>query len=58
MNCDVSWQVAAHAPAAWAAGALLLVSEVLRVHPGLWASIQQPEEVAGDQEGFKDAPDR
>jgi ribosome biogenesis protein MAK21 len=48
-------QVAAHAPSNWAAGALLLLSEVLRAQPGLWAAVQQPEDAAGQAETFTDA---
>uniref|UniRef100_A0A383VK77 CCAAT-binding factor domain-containing protein n=1 Tax=Tetradesmus obliquus TaxID=3088 RepID=A0A383VK77_TETOB len=48
-------QVACHAPSNWAAGALLLLSEVLRAQPGLWAAVQQPEDAAGQAETFTDA---
>lgn len=47
-------QVCAHAPPSWAAGALLLLSEVLRAQPALWAGVQQPEEGADDEERFVD----
>jgi hypothetical protein len=47
--------VASHAPSNWVAGALLLLSEVLRAQPGLWAAVQQPEDAAGQAEAFTDA---
>lgn len=50
-------QVSCHAPAPWAAGSLLLLSEVLKAHPGLWAALQQPEDMAAAAEVFRDAPD-
>mmetsp|Transcript_25238 Transcript_25238/g.68591 ORF Transcript_25238/g.68591 Transcript_25238/m.68591 type:complete len:769 (+) Transcript_25238:1389-3695(+) len=39
-------QVAIPAPAHFACGALLLLSEVLKVQPALWAGLMQPEETA------------
>ncbi|KAF5834970.1 CBF/Mak21 family-domain-containing protein [Dunaliella salina] len=39
-------QVAIPAPAHFACGALLLLSEVLKVQPALWAGLMQPEEPA------------
>ena len=51
-------QVCCHAPAPWAAGGLLLLSEVLKSHQGLWAALQQPEDTAAAAtEVFRDAPD-
>jgi hypothetical protein len=47
-------QVCADAPPSWAAGALLLISEVLRAQPALWSGVQQPEEGADDEERFVD----
>jgi len=47
-------QVAADAPPSWAAGALLLLSEVLRAQPALWSGVQQAEEGADDEERFVD----
>jgi ribosome biogenesis protein MAK21 len=50
----VALQVAAGAPPAWAAGALLVLSEVLKSQPSLWAAIQQPEDDGGGEEHFTD----
>lgn len=50
-------QVCAAAPPSWAAGALLVLSEVLRAQPALWAGVQQAEEGADDEERFVDATD-
>jgi ribosome biogenesis protein MAK21 len=47
-------QVCADAPPSWAAGALLLLSEVLKAQPALWSGVQQPEEGADDEERFMD----
>eukprot|EP00878_Enallax_costatus_P023419 GHUV01024910.1.p1 GENE.GHUV01024910.1~~GHUV01024910.1.p1 ORF type:complete len:221 (+),score=30.96 GHUV01024910.1:653-1315(+) len=54
--CKRLLQVACHAPSNWAAGALLLLSEVLKSQPGLWAAVQQPEDTAGQIEHFLDVP--
>lgn len=43
-------QVATQAGPAWACGALLLISEVLRAQPALWSALQQPEEAGGVEE--------
>lgn len=47
-------QVATAAGANWAAGALFLLSEVLKAQPALWPAIQQPEEVDGGPEDLRD----
>ena len=47
-------QVCAVAPPSWAAGALLLLSEVLKAQPALWAGVQQPEDGGDDEERFVD----
>lgn len=48
-------QVATGAPANVACGALLMVSEVLKAKPALWAGVTQPEDHG--QEEVHDAPD-
>ena len=52
-------QVAMHAPAPFACGALMLVSEFLVKCPGHWSAIQQPRgsEGADDVEKFVDVDD-
>ncbi|GIM15448.1 hypothetical protein Vretimale_18225, partial [Volvox reticuliferus] len=51
-------QLAAASQPNWACGALLLISQVLAVHPALWASITHPEDIAGSGlEEFKDTDD-
>ena len=56
--CCSTGQVSCHTSANWAAGALVLVSETLKAHPGLWAAIQQPEDAGAGEEEFKDLSDR
>jgi len=48
-------QVACASGAGWAAGALFLLSEVLKAQPALWAAVLQPEEAAAG-ETLRDAP--
>eukprot|EP00899_Mesostigma_viride_P015893 jgi/Mesvir1/24304/Mv10992-RA.3 len=47
-------QVAAHQPPPFACGALLMLSQVLKHHPGLWNAILQPEEEGDGVEHFVD----
>jgi hypothetical protein len=51
-------QVSCHTSANWAAGALVLLSETLKAHPGLWAATQQPEDAGAGEEELKDLSDR
>ncbi|KAI3423892.1 hypothetical protein D9Q98_009726 [Chlorella vulgaris] len=51
-------QVAQESPPHFACGCLLMLSELLKARPALWASVLQAEEGDGDGlEYFKDAPD-
>eukprot|EP00898_Chlorokybus_atmophyticus_P004404 jgi/Chlat1/4965/Chrsp32S04947 len=50
-------QVAMHQSAAFACGALMLISEVLKAHPVAWNAIMQPEDHEDDVERFQDADD-
>ena len=47
-------QISTHQSANFACGALLLVSEVLKLRPILWGAIQQPEDKGDDLEHFED----
>jgi ribosome biogenesis protein MAK21 len=48
-------QAALHAPASWAAGALVLLSELLAARPELWVAVQQPERLGSAGGGGVDA---
>lgn len=45
-------QSASYGPPAYGCGAVLLLSEVMKVQPSLWAGVQQPEDNAG---GYREA---
>ena len=50
-------QVAVRQPPGFACGTLFLLSEIIKVKPGLKTLIEQAEDLSDDEEKFQDAPD-
>ena len=50
-------QIAVRQPPGFACGTLFLLSEIIKVKPGLKTLIEQAEDLSDDEENFQDAPD-